>query len=195
MLCERGGMCDVVKVLDFGLVKTDGPMDSAKLTRANALTGTPLYLPPEAATDPGSVDARSDLYALGAVAYFMLTGRPVFTGRSVIEIVTQHMTAKPSRPSEIEANVPQDLENVVLACLEKTPDKRPESARVLSERLATCAAAGQWTQEVARQWWAEHRSQVMLRLGGDPSPKTKTMTVAIKPGTGTSAREAKSGTA
>jgi serine/threonine protein kinase len=195
MLCERGGMRDVVKVLDFGLVKAEQPVDSVKLTRANALTGTPLYLPPEAATDPGSVDARSDLYALGAVAYFMLTGQPVFRGRSIVEIVTQHMTAAPTAPSEIEESVPTDLEEIVLQCLEKDPDARPKGAAELSERLAKCAAASEWTQPAAKKWWDENRATVMLRANGDSSPQTKTMTVAIKPDLQDTEREKKTETA
>lgn len=194
MLCERGGMCDVVKVLDFGLVKSDEPVDSVKLTRANALTGTPLYLPPEAATDPASVDARSDVYALGAVAYFMLTGRPLFRGRSIVEIVTQHMTAVPTPPSEVEPSVPADLERVILSCLEKSPDQRPGSARALSERLSRCAAAEEWTQDLAKAWWDEHRGEVMLRVTGDTNPQTKTMTVAINPSVADAGRDLKSKT-
>jgi hypothetical protein len=90
------------------------------------------------------------------------------------------MTATPKPPCELEPSVPEDLERVVLSCLAKRPDERPQGAAALSELLAKCAAAGEWTQQVAQTWWAEHRSEVMLRVeGGGSDPQTKTMTVAI----------------
>lgn len=181
MLCERGGQRDVVKVLDFGLVKAEEPASSLQLTRANALTGTPQYLAPEAATDPASVDARSDLYALGAVGYFLICGRPVFDGQSIVEIVTQHLTAEPVPPRHIDPEIDEDLEAVILACLAKNPDERPRSAADLSARLASCRAAGSWTAETAARWWAKHDAQVRTVPPEPARPATsRTITVAVQ---------------
>lgn len=179
MLCERGGMHDVVKVLDFGLVKTQESAGPLQLTRANALTGTPLYMPPEAATDPSSVDARSDVYALGAVAFYLVCGRPVFEGSSIIEILTQHLTVPAPRPSTIHPGVPADLEQVILACLAKTPADRPASARELSERLLHCEAANQWSQQEAKRWWHQHQTELERPAKPPELAHDKTLTVAI----------------
>jgi serine/threonine-protein kinase len=114
--------------------------------RDNAITGTPLYLAPETVTAPASVDARTDLYALGAVGYWLLTGTHVFGGRSIMEVCAHHMHSVPEPPSaRLGAPVPADLEAVILSCLAKRPEDRPASAQVLRERLRACAAAGLWT--------------------------------------------------
>jgi eukaryotic-like serine/threonine-protein kinase len=153
MLCRHGGAYDVVKVLDFGLVKDLTVGSNIKLTQADTLLGTPLYLSPEAITDPDTVDARSDLYALGAVGYFLLTGKPVFEGRSVAEVSAHHIHTPPAPLSRHAANVPEELETVLLSCLEKSPEARPASARALRSALLGCQAAGTWTEDDARAWW------------------------------------------
>jgi hypothetical protein len=156
ILCERGGVYDVAKVLDFGIVKDVGE-GSAKLTMDGSLSGTPHYIPPETFRDAGDVDARADLYAVGAVGYFLLTGGPVFEGDNPMEICTKHLNEIPVPVSErADGPVSPDLEAVIMSCLEKTPLLRPASARELSERLAACSAAGSWTVEDARSWWSEH---------------------------------------
>jgi serine/threonine-protein kinase len=170
MVVDRGGIADLVKVLDFGLVKDVGGKESgdtsdAALTKANTITGTPLYIAPETLTAPETVDARADLYALGAVGYWLLTGTHVFDGRSVFEVCAQHLHSVPDRPTiRLGASVTADLEALLLACLAKRPEDRPASARALRERLHACAAAGRWTNARAAEWWAVHRSQ--LRSGG-----------------------------
>ena len=170
LVVDRGGISDLVKVVDFGLVKVVGygageaPPEPA-LSVANTITGTPLYLAPEAVTDPDSVDARADLYALGAVGYWLLTGSHVFGGRSVVEVLGHHLHTEPVPPSRrLAAPVGADLEAVLLACLAKRPEDRPSSARDLRERLRACAAAGRWTNDRAAAWWAAHRHQ--LRSSG-----------------------------
>ena len=161
VLGSRGGMADFAKVLDFGLVKQVDTRGDAELTRENAITGTPMYMPPEAITDPGSVDARSDLYSLGAVAYFLLTGTHVFDGRTVVEICSKHMHSIPEAPStRLGAPVPEDVEELVLACLEKSPATRPQSALDLAARARACAAHGTWTPDDASRWWSAHRAAV-----------------------------------
>jgi hypothetical protein len=171
LVVDRGGISDLVKVVDFGLVKDVGgkangeaPAEPA-LTMANSITGTPLYMAPETVVAPETVDARADLYALGAVGYWLLTGTHVFNGTSIVEVCAHHLHSTPEPPSiRLRAPVPADLEAVILACLEKRPEDRPASAHVLRERLAACTGAGAWNNVRAAAWWADHRHQ--LRSGG-----------------------------
>jgi eukaryotic-like serine/threonine-protein kinase len=165
-LTHQGGVPDVAKVLDFGLVKQVGEADSAEptLSRADSLTGTPLYMAPEAVTAPERIDARADLYAVGAVGYFLVTGQDVFTGRTVIEVLGHHLHAIPVPPSErLGAAVPQDLEALILACLEKDPDRRPADARTLRDGLRACQDAHSWTEEDARRWSDAHAAGLRAR--------------------------------
>jgi eukaryotic-like serine/threonine-protein kinase len=154
MLCRQGGMLDVVKILDFGLVKDMTGTDDVKLTQADAFLGTPLYLSPEAIRRPHAVDGRSDLYGVGGLGYFLLTGRPMFTGRSVIELCSKHLYETPVPPSRIEPSVPGDVEAVLLSCLAKSPEHRPRDATALRARLLACDDAGRWSDEDAHAWWA-----------------------------------------
>jgi eukaryotic-like serine/threonine-protein kinase len=170
LVVDRGGISDMVKVVDFGLVKDvsagarDGTSEPA-LTNANAITGTPLYIAPETIIAPETVDARTDLYALGAVGYWLLTGTHVFGGNSILEVCAHHLHSAPDPPStRLGAHVSSDLETLILACLAKRPEDRPASAQALGERLRACAAAGRWTNARGAQWWAAHRHE--LRSGG-----------------------------
>jgi eukaryotic-like serine/threonine-protein kinase len=171
LVVDRGGISDLIKVVDFGLVKDVGsktngeePIEAA-LTMGNAITGTPLYMAPEALTSQETVDARADLYALGAVGYWLLTGTHVFSAKSIVEVCIQHLHAVPDPPSaRLNAPVAADLERLLLDCLAKRPEDRPASAHVLRDRLRACAAAGRWTNARAAEWWAVHRHQ--LRSGG-----------------------------
>lgn len=162
LLCARPGNADVVKLLDFGLVKDIRPSsvsDDPALTRADAITGTPLYLSPEAITDPGAVDHRVDIYALGAVGYCLLTGVPPFQGRSTVEVCSQHLHTPPVPPSQrLGTPVPAELEALLLACLAKKPEQRPQSARELCRRLAECAAQSPWSEDEARAFWESWRA-------------------------------------
>jgi hypothetical protein len=151
ILSERGGLSDVVKVLDFGLARE---LDSADgLSQTGALVGTPSYLAPEAIR-AAAPDPRSDLYAVGAVGYLLLTGLPVFEGRTVVEVCGHHMHTAPVPPSErLGRPVPPPLESFILSCLAKDPDRRPQSAEAAADALAG-AEAPPWTQADARAWWA-----------------------------------------
>ena len=162
MLCEQGGLNDVVKVLDFGLVK-DIQQDAPELTQNNTIVGTPFYLAPELITDASLFSPSSDLYALGGVGYYLLTGRNVFEGASAVEICAMHLHDEPVPPSQRTAReIPPDLEAILLACLAKQPKKRPQSAQAMSEMLARCEGVGTWTQKQARKWWADNRSTLPM---------------------------------
>jgi hypothetical protein len=154
-LCARGGTRDVVKVLDFGLVRefrSDGSVTGSNL---DILVGTPLYLSPEAILTPAQLDARADIYALGALAYVLLTGAPPFAGRTLVELCGHHLHSVPELPSARGVVVARDLEETVLDCLAKDPGSRPQSALAVAERLRACRDAGRWGEAEAERWWAE----------------------------------------
>lgn len=179
MLNRRGGEPDVVKVLDFGLVKALDEGQQAGLTAANGLTGTPLYMSPEAIQTPNSVDARSDLYAVGATGYFLLTGKPVFDATNIVELCHLHVDATPLPPSQRTENpISPDLESLILGCLEKTRSKRPQTARELTLRLERCVAAASWSIEEAENWWSRHERGLK-----SPAPDSAPPAPAEKPST------------
>lgn len=157
MVCERGGVFDVVKVLDFGLVRDLQKREGTTLTQPDAVAGTPQYLSPEALRSSDEVDARSDLYCLGCVAWFLLTGRDMVRRDGNIGWVDQILNEAPPPPSSaIPGVIPADLEEIVMACLQKSPADRPQSAAELAQALAACACANDWTQVHARHWWQQH---------------------------------------
>jgi serine/threonine-protein kinase len=138
IVCERGGVADVAKLLDFGLVlpPKDDPEGDPKLTRAGSITGTPEYLSPEQAAGRAELDARSDLYGVGALGYFLLTGGPPFGGRSPMETMAAHLYENPRPVSESRRDVPAELEAVILRCLAKNPEDRYGSAGEVDAALA-----------------------------------------------------------
>ncbi len=156
MLCAQGGERDVVKLLDFGLVKELAVDREVQLTGAKTLTGTPAYMAPESILDPSAVDARTDIYALGAVAYYLLAGGELFNGTTIVEICAQHLHQEPEPLSARGVTVPAELEAVVLACLAKKPERRPQSAAELRRRLEACAVEA-WDAAAAETWWREHQ--------------------------------------
>ena len=155
IVTERGGLYDVAKLLDFGLVKPSADAASPRLTQDGAISGTPLFMSPEQARDADAVDARSDIYSLGAVAYALLTGRPPFEGKTPVAVILAHAYDEVTPPSRLNPGVPADLEAVVLRCLAKLPDERIQCAADLEEALARCADAEKWTQSQAARWWQE----------------------------------------
>jgi serine/threonine-protein kinase len=162
MLCEHGGLYDVVKVLDFGLVK-EIEQDAPEMTQENALIGTPFFTAPELITDVSVFSPSSDLYALGGVGYYLLTGSNVFEGDSAAEICAMHLRSQPVPPSQRTSHqIPSDLEMIVMACLAKQPNERPRSAAKLSEMLARCQGFGAWTQQQAQRWWLDNRSNLPM---------------------------------
>jgi serine/threonine-protein kinase len=167
MLCSQGGELDVVKLLDFGLVKELVVDAEVELTGVSTLVGTPQYMAPESILGPGETDTRSDIYALGAVAYYLLAGVDVFDGQSVVELCVQHLHQAPAPFAERGVQVPPELEAIVLACLEKEPAKRPQSAAELRRRLEACSVAP-WDAEQAEVWWRQHQG----KLAQDETPVT-----------------------
>jgi serine/threonine-protein kinase len=155
--CERGKIYDVAKLLDFGLVKTVGTEgDSVKLTRDGAITGSPAFMSPEQAMGQQRVDARSDIYNVGAVAYYLITGKLPFDRESTLQML--HAQAyEPLVPTpEFTGAAAADLQQVILRCLEKDPDRRYQDAVTLEKALAACESAHLWTTERAEEWWRRH---------------------------------------
>ena len=172
LVVDRGGIADLVKVVDFGLVKdVRGEAADATVTSIGSITGTPLYRAPEMITAAETVDARTDIYALGAVGYWLLTGTHVFRGNTVMEVLAHHLHTAPERPSaRLNVELERDLEKVLLACLAKRPDERPASAHELRGQLRACAAARRWTHSRAAEWWKMHRHQ--LRSAQPPGARS-----------------------
>jgi len=162
MLCQRGVDYDVVKVLDFGLVKDVKGGEDVAITVADddSVTGTPLYISPEAIKNE-VLDGRADIYALGAVGYFLLTGRIVFEATSPMAALAMHLQEEPTRPSALLDGIPEDLEAVILSCLAKERDMRPDNAQQLAEMLTACRSAGDWDNVDARRWWGDHGAEVL----------------------------------
>ena len=162
MLAHQGGAYDVVKVVDFGLVKrlSDDADDDVELSDTRSIKGTPHYLSPEGVTTPNEVDARSDIYALGAVGYFLLTARTVFEGDNIVDICMQQVEATPPPMSEARGEpIPQALEQLILSCLAKTKTDRPASAQALADALDQLDIT-RWTRADAEHWWQQHDQAV-----------------------------------
>jgi eukaryotic-like serine/threonine-protein kinase len=153
-LTQRGGIPDFVKVLDFGLVKARRVEGQLELTAATATLGTPLYMSPEAVEHPDRVDASADIYSLGCVGYFLLTGETVFAAQSVGEILLHQVRSVPERPSvRLRQPVSRDFEDILMSCLAKKPEGRPADADALEAALARCASAAAWGRAQAGEWW------------------------------------------
>ncbi len=160
-LCRHYGQADAVKVLDFGLAKDLVAGSDDDLTGSRTFLGTPLYLAPEAMSGRVLPDGRSDLYSLGAVAYFLLTGVPVFEGRTAMEVCAHHLHTAPVPPGRRNGRaVPADVEAVVLRCLAKEPDARFATAAELVDALAACDDAATWSAKDAAAWWSTHGDRV-----------------------------------
>lgn len=155
ILSNRLNAPDSATVLDFGLVQHQDA-DEAE-TKSNGISGTPMYMAPEAIDRPDTVDFRCDLYAVGAVGYFLVTGQNVFTGNSVVDVCLQQLAAAPVTPSKRAGRqIDADLEEILMSCLAKDRDERPESANELMTRLAQCQAIDKWSPQQALQWWEHH---------------------------------------
>jgi serine/threonine-protein kinase len=158
-VCRLGLDLDFVKVLDFGLVKLTqaNATGAEELTAEGGFAGTPAYIPPEVALGAEDVDGRADIYALGCVAYWLLTGQRVFESANAMQMVVDHVRTPPVPPSRrATQTIPAALEEIILRCLDKDPARRPPSAAELSRELAALDIESRWTEARARAWWAEH---------------------------------------
>ena len=154
-VAQRGGVYDVAKLLDFGLVKPSYEAESLELTQGALVAGSPLYMSPEQASGTSEPDPRSDIYSLGAVAYFMLAGRPAFDGEGTLQVLLAHMTEPIVPLSQCRLDMPEDLERVITKCLAKNRQDRYQDVVSLREALLACRSAGSWTRADAARWWQE----------------------------------------
>ena len=162
LLCQRGLQSDVVKVLDFGLVKDISlPSDLQVTIDTEVVSGTPLYIAPERLKDPQNCDARSDIYSLGVVMFNLLTGRDLFKGLNVVDVCNQVMNATPPRPSMVATHpIPDKLDKLVFDCIAKKPEDRPGNVSDIIEILNSTEAIERWTQQNARYWWAQNSNRI-----------------------------------
>jgi serine/threonine-protein kinase len=168
----RGGVDDVAKLLDFGLVRPAATTGAAHQSGEGQILGTPLFMSPEQAMGAHELDERSDIYSLGAVAYYLLTGRPPFDGKSGIGVMIAHARDPVVPPSRGRPDVPEDLERVVLRCLAKDPAERFPDAKSLEGALGACACARDWDQDRAARWWRDSA------LHTQSDPKSRLTSVA-----------------
>jgi eukaryotic-like serine/threonine-protein kinase len=179
MLCVRGDQPDQIKVLDFGLVKEYAAGADANLSVEGAVIGTPAYLAPESIRDPSRIDERTDLYAVGAVGYYLLVAAPVFVGASLVEVCVQHLHSEPVAPSERGGGpIPEALDRLILHCLAKDPAQRPATARELNALLDALGDVGAWSMHDAEAWWRDQApgvvraAKVARSVGSTPGPRT-----------------------
>jgi serine/threonine-protein kinase len=172
-VCRRGLDYDFVKVLDFGLVKVqDSRSVRLTLDAPGQTTGTPAYMAPEIIEGAPDVDRRADVYALGCVAYYMLTGQLVFEADTPMKMLLQHLQARPLPPSSrTELDIPPEIDALVLACLEKNPDNRPQDATELLVRVSGCPTCGTWSDDAARNWWEAHLPELTGPLSATEHPR------------------------
>ena len=169
MLCRRGED-DVVKLLDFGLVKNLERAETRDITKQLKIIGTPRYMAPERLLNPSDVDARSDIYALGAVAYFLLTGKPIFEGDDSLAISNQVLHSPAPRVREAGVEIPEAFEALIASCLDKDRNRRPPSAEAFVESLDRLSSRLAWTQVDAAKWWTAYRAS---RRAAAPSAAVK----------------------
>jgi serine/threonine-protein kinase len=158
IVATLGGQRDVAKLLDFGLVQDLSADAADRLTRTGTVLGTPAYMSPEQAAGEPAVDARGDMYGLGAFAFFALTGRPPFQGKTLGQLLAAHRSEAPPALTDLRPDVPADLAAVIARCLAKDPHDRFQSAADLDRALAQCACAAEWSAERAAEWW-QHRTR------------------------------------
>jgi serine/threonine-protein kinase len=175
--CRYGREVDFIKVLDFGLVKDGAAAEEGaeKLTAAHmGPGGTPAFMSPEQALGEVAVDARSDLYAVGCVAYWLLTGSLVFKGVTAMETLVMHVSREPEPPSRRTGRpIPPDLEAIVMACLTKDPAARPQTADELAARLDAARVGEEWSREMAAAWWNTNRPAAAEPAGPPPVEITR----------------------
>ncbi|MGD2136331.1 MAG: serine/threonine-protein kinase, partial [Gemmatimonadales bacterium] len=170
---------DFVKVLDFGLVKSGSGREDATLTAPNMTTGTPAYMAPELAMAEDHLDQRVDVYALGCVLYWLVTGQLVFDSDNPVKMMHQHISEDPVPPSRrTELTIPQALDGLILDCLAKDPDARPATVEEVARRLSGVPLSEPWTTERARRWWATHLPEATEKAPCDKGELAPAMSTA-----------------
>jgi len=165
MLCERGGIHDVAKLLDYGLVVTSSmAQEEARLTRHGMVVGTPEFMSPEQCAGDNDVSGASDIYSLGAVAYYLLSGKGPFSGRPVMKMFIAHMSEHPRPLTEVRSDVPRELADVIARCLEKLPENRYSSVDALDHALTASMNGSVWTRGDARTWWSDKQARSTDRV-------------------------------
>jgi len=159
IIATLGGQRDVVKLLDFGLVQDLSLVRDTRLTRIGTVLGTPDYMSPEQAAGESAVDPRGDIYGLGAVAFFALTGRPPFQEKSFGQLLAAHRSEPPPALTDFRTDVPADIAAVVARCLAKEPNERFQAAIDLDRALSKCACADEWSAELAAGWWQSNEGR------------------------------------
>ncbi|HKH71475.1 MAG TPA: serine/threonine-protein kinase, partial [Vicinamibacterales bacterium] len=167
LVCRYGGEHDFIKVLDFGIVKVrHAAAREALVTQENVLRGTPAFIAPEQVLSSGEIDSRADIYSVGCVAYWLLTGDLVFRGDTPIAVMMHHAHTVPVPVSQrTELPIPPELDRLIMSCLDKDPGKRPQSARELSRRLAEIPVGIAWSEERAAIWWSRHEPDASAESG------------------------------
>jgi hypothetical protein len=165
---QRGGVYDVAKLLDFGLVK-EGNEKPDSGSKFGSFSGTPLYMSPEQATAYEDVDGRADIYSLGAVAYYLLTGQTPFTSKNVLELLAAHRNSEVSPPSRLTPTIPADLDQIILKCMAKKASDRFQDAASLKAGLDGCSVAQHWGAEQAANWWQSSQEQPVEKAEAKPS--------------------------
>ncbi len=190
MAAHRGGQYDVAKLLDFGLVKTLSGHGSIHITQEGTIAGSPLYMAPEQVMNTHPPDRRTDIYGLGAVAYYMLTGRPPFTGDAAMAVMVAHARDPVTPPSQLRSGIPADLESVVLRCLAKNSNDRYPDTATLAAALERCLDAANWSPGLAAEWWRSHFSSnadpaaaadaadSATQMGDERDPSTEALSAA-----------------
>jgi CHASE1-domain containing sensor protein len=191
MVCVYGGIPDFVKVLDFGLVKDVGAVESAPkggpsaisgdagLSQDGSLLGTPLYMAPEGMSDASRVDARADVFALGAVGYFLLTGNTPFPGRTAMEVFRMERQGPPVPLSRASKHpVPPSLDETIASCLAFARDARPGSVEALDAMLEACAVTPAWNVENARAWWRDRGAAALAAARAHREERDQVLSLA-----------------
>ena len=171
MLCVHGGEHDLVKILDFGLVKDTEGRQSRDITQFQKFLGTPLYMSPERIRNPGDADPRADIYSVGAVGFYLLTGRELFESTGEHDLVYHVLHTPPRRPSELAPGIPKRLDELIVRCLAKDRSERPHEVLMVMALLEALAVEYTWTQRDAEAWWVRRRAEQGPRANGDATPK------------------------
>jgi serine/threonine-protein kinase len=171
MLCVHGGEHDLVKILDFGLVKDTEGRQTRDITQFQRVLGTPLYMSPERIRNPGDADARADIYSVGAVGFYLLTARDLFESTSEHDLVYHVLHTPPRRPSELVPGIPKRLDELIARCLAKDRGERPHEVLVVMALLEALSVEYTWRQRDAEAWWVRRRAEQGPRASGDATPE------------------------